>query len=432
MRRRPLLALTVALLAVTAGCATGPRPDQRCQACSEFGSAAHEVAGWDPGVLNTTATLRLDEGGTATWVVRHRLWNADEAPDGETLDRIAEAAVGDAVVTDGDYYEVSAVDGRLDGETVVVTYTVHDAVSRGVGGTLVLEVLAPGGGRVGAALRATRLTVVAPPGYRVTNAPGGDADGQTAVWRAEERIRFGSGPVVAAPTGGVEGTLVTWATLAAAATPGVLWEGLGMLWPGALALLLSTLALTALARIDRGDRERRGAAVAVVGSVALALGFVAAPAGIGAWGAVVTVAAVSIAMGFALSRTGHVTGPRRFAALGLAVAAVVSVALALAFPGGVVWYDYRGRGRVLAQVLLAVPPVLFGVVAAGARSRRAVAAALGGMCAAMALLAAPGVYGVTDGPGAIAYVAAAGVWTVLGLPLWALGATLTPSSLRSA
>lgn len=202
--RHALLAVLVLATVVGATAASAP-PVEVCTVCGDRFEAAADRHGVDLAVAESTLDVHVREDGSARWVVRNRL-DADGAQalrdnrsalDAVVRDALADrrypAAGGHATLVENPMN----VTASLDGDTVVVSFTVEEFAHRSVGGLLVADGFhVERDGRYLSA-DADRVTVHAPDGYAVSNRPpNADVRGDAAVWADE----YGSHAPVAAST----------------------------------------------------------------------------------------------------------------------------------------------------------------------------------------------------------------------------------------
>ncbi|MEA1932504.1 MAG: hypothetical protein U9O06_13295 [Euryarchaeota archaeon] len=176
--------LLVGLLAVV--CLAGPAiasspPEPVCGPC---GSSFEEVAGQQGvpvNVTHSTAEIRVDENGSATWVVRNRLNESTAsrlAANPERLTLIArEAAVGDGVAA-GSGESIGLQSATVDNETAQIRFHDPDAGSHHAG-VLVVDYF-HSGGSWGLVLNADRVSISGPEGAVVANDPRSIIDDEYA------------------------------------------------------------------------------------------------------------------------------------------------------------------------------------------------------------------------------------------------------------
>ncbi|WP_459193694.1 hypothetical protein [Halosimplex sp. J119] len=189
--------LVFATLAI-GGAVGSPQPAPVCRACGTGFAQAAEDSGYNVSVVNSTATVRIHENGSATWTVTNRL-------DGEDADSIAAPGAAESVargaVNDGyglpHVYEegdLSLESVAVDDRSVTIRFTDPDAGTRRLG-TLVVDYFHSDGVRGGWILDVDEFTLVGPPNATVLNDPAGVVD-------------EGYSTAEATPT--VDGRRVTW------------------------------------------------------------------------------------------------------------------------------------------------------------------------------------------------------------------------------
>lgn len=438
-----LIALLAVAAVVPALGAASPMPVPVCQPCS-FGfeqavngddTVPESVAGDDVAVVESTATVRVFENGTAVWEMRNRL--SDPAvveylrTHPEALQTVAEDAwlVGDASV---------ASVATVDDDTVVLRYRVADFATRS-NGVLRVDYFRDEPGRYAFyELGADRLTLIGPDDTRVTSGlPGATVDGNELT--VTEYRSGGDGPfVVFGPEDDPLGGAKTHAAIAAA-VGGIVARNLLLLVvvPG-LVLAGGTWAAGVAAGRDwlTTDRERARQLGGVVAAVGLVVALLSALVGTEVVGGTYETWGVLGGLAIALSAGTVAFRPdtwtlRRLVALVVTAAAVGTVAAsagaalldgraiagAMGAASGAVlvtlWMlvvgaarDAGGRTRSL---VLAVPPVVFGVAVAASTSLASTGGAL--------FLVVP-----------VVYVGVALVAVAAGVPLLALGASVPTSS----
>jgi hypothetical protein len=193
---RALAAGLLAVLAVltAAGAVASPQPDPVCRAC---GSSFEQVAddrGYDVTVVNSTATVRVHENGSATWTATNRLagGDADALAEPDAAESVAHAAVNEGWGLPHVYEEGSLTveSVAVEGRSVTVEFTDSDAGARRLG-TLVVDYFHSDGVRGGWTLNVDEFALVGPPTATVPNDPAGSIDES-----------YSSGDVTAAVDGG--------------------------------------------------------------------------------------------------------------------------------------------------------------------------------------------------------------------------------------
>ncbi|SEO44541.1 hypothetical protein SAMN04487948_102449 [Halogranum amylolyticum] len=156
-----LLASVVASAAVVPALAAPP-PRPLCDGCGDSFAEAAAERGVDVTVQHSTATVRVHENGSATWVVRNRL--ADDAgADRLRSDAGLRTAVADRAMWNTDLLSTAATD-----DGVVARYRDDDFAERTPGGALRSDAFTESYSlRNLAGLGADELTVVAPDGMHV-------------------------------------------------------------------------------------------------------------------------------------------------------------------------------------------------------------------------------------------------------------------------
>ncbi|QPV64800.1 hypothetical protein I7X12_09425 [Halosimplex litoreum] len=193
--RALVAALLVALAVLTAaGAAASPQPDPVCRAC---GSSFEQVAddyGYDVTVVNSTATVRVHENGSATWTATNRLagGDADTLAEPDAAESVARATVDEGWglphVYEAGSLTVESV--SVEERSVTVRFTDPDAGARRLG-TLVVDYFHSDGVQGGWTLDVDEFTLVGPPNATVLNDPAGAVD-----------EGYSSGDVTAAVDGG--------------------------------------------------------------------------------------------------------------------------------------------------------------------------------------------------------------------------------------
>jgi hypothetical protein len=170
VRRLPIRTLVAALLVgsllgvVFAAPATAsPRPVAVCAPCERsFVSAAH-TNDVDVRIERSTATMRVNRNGSATWTVENRLTDTAPFENASLRQSVAEEAV---LVHDARLLSTS-----VDGDTVRMRYRTPDAATAAPGGVLRVEYFRDDpGAMIRSDLGADRLTLVAPEGMTVGHA----------------------------------------------------------------------------------------------------------------------------------------------------------------------------------------------------------------------------------------------------------------------
>lgn len=174
-RHLALLALLVFLVGVAAPALASPQPDRICGACGQSLETIAADRGLPLNVTRSTATVRVHENGSATWVVRNRLDPENASRLATRPDRVE--SLGRRAATDGwglphVYTEgtVTVQTARLDNRTLTIKFRDPDAGRRHLG-ILVVDYLHSDGVRGGWILNTDRFTIVGPPGTTVVNDP---------------------------------------------------------------------------------------------------------------------------------------------------------------------------------------------------------------------------------------------------------------------
>ncbi|MFO7834507.1 MAG: hypothetical protein R6V31_10785 [Halohasta sp.] len=203
-----VVSLAVGSLAAPAVASSPPEP-----VCGPCGSAFEERAdqqGVAVNVTHSTAEIRVDENGSATWIVTNRLGEANASGLAATPERLRQVARGAAVdeglaaESDG---SITVQSATVDNGTVRVRFTDPDAASRHAG-VLVADYF-HSIGTWGAVLNADRVSITGPEGTVVANDPRAIVD--------DEHATDSELPTVD------EGTL-TWQRTASADDPAELYD----------------------------------------------------------------------------------------------------------------------------------------------------------------------------------------------------------------
>lgn len=180
-----LLGFLVFVLGVASPALASPQPDRICGACGQSLETIAADRGIPLNVTQSSATVRVHENGSATWVVRNTLDRANASRLSTRPDRVE--SLGRRTATDGwglphVYTEgtVTVQTIRLDNRTLTIQFRDPDAGRRHLG-ILVVDYLHSEGVRGGWIPNADRVTVVGPPGTTVVNDPqapfeDGDSD----------------------------------------------------------------------------------------------------------------------------------------------------------------------------------------------------------------------------------------------------------------
>ena len=320
--------------------ASAPPPSQLCGVC---GPGIANDARIDGATGHGTLDVYVDETGDSRWHARVPV-TPSAADRYRTNTTALETAVDDAWaryhVADGD---VRAVAATLEGDTVVVSYTVEDVARPGVGDTWIVEYFATGTSPTRYQLVADRLTIHTPDGTEITNAiPAATVDGNVAMWTNENGDDwdrdFDDQTYVTYGNGSVLDTAQGYATIGLEVGPTALAHGVrGGLVP-ALSIALVGVAIGRTdwgsARFDAATLERVIAAVGSIGAgVFLVGGAISAGAGL----APDAVALASLGVGYALlgiaaRRLGGRLGTRGLAGLSV-LAAITTAGLTLVLVG---------------------------------------------------------------------------------------------------
>jgi hypothetical protein len=145
-------------------------PTPLCGACSERLDESAERRGVDLTRGETDLVVQVHENGSTAWRATVELTAGTDALDNETL----RAEIVDSAVSRG-VGNPTGIDSRLDGDTLVVTHRDRNATSRHLGVLVFTPIVPYGptapwaiGGEGARYVGADRVTVEAPPGWRVT------------------------------------------------------------------------------------------------------------------------------------------------------------------------------------------------------------------------------------------------------------------------
>ena len=421
------------LTAATVPAASAPPPRPLCDACGdsfETTAASHDV---DVTVERSTATLSVHRNGSATWVVRNRLADADG------LDRLRENASLRAEIADRAMWDAEFLGAAVSSSDVLtLRYREPSFAAESVGGVLRSGAFTEAYGyRNLDGLGADRLVVVAPDGMRVGwTVPGAtvaDTGRRTTLTRLD---RYGF--VTFVPEGATFGPVLSVLAVASLLGPAVITNFLTRVAvPTALFGVFVAGACGGLARFGRRVErvaERSGVALSAIGVLVIFLALLTS-GGVSLFGGaaapVFGVGVAAVAFGAALSRPGvreRLTYRRLVvgAGLGVLVAAGSTLAAAVAF-------DQNGLTLSLLTGLPPLVPVLAlfpAGYALGAGNRRlAVATATAGFAVSIlpfvSLLAPTAQFGPLVVLLATAYAAAI---AAVGTPLLVVGMSLAAAA----
>ncbi len=286
-RRRVVLAclVVVALFGAVAPGDAMPPPRPLCDACGETFEATAQAYGVDLAVERSTATVSLQENGSATWVVRNHLEDAR----GVEVERLRSNATLRRQIADRAMWDTDTVDATVSPAGVLtMRYREVDFAEPSVGGTLRSgEFTREYGYRNLDGLGADRLVVVAPNGSRVgRTVPGATVsdDGRRMTLTRLETGRF----VTFVPRDATLGPLWSALAVGSVVAPVVALNALvSIVLPTAVVTLLVAAGSGVLSRLERdwiaelepgrvrdalGSRPEPKAALAGVGALALLAG----------------------------------------------------------------------------------------------------------------------------------------------------------------
>ncbi|RZV08720.1 hypothetical protein BDK88_2794 [Natrinema hispanicum] len=326
-----LCCVSVGLASVPA-VAGAPPPSQLCGVC---GPGIATNAQIDGATGHGTLDIYINETGDSRWHARVPV-TAAAADRYRTNATALEVAVNDAWaryhVTDGD---VQAVETTLEGDTVVVNYTVEGVARRGVDDTWIVEYFATGTSPTRYQLVADRMTVHTPDGTEITNnIPAATVDGNTATWTNENGDEldsdFDDQTYITYGSDGLLDTARGYATIGLEIGPTALAHGVrgGLIPAVSIAFVGVVIGRTerGYARFDAATLEQLIVTVGVIGACIL---LVTSAVSTGAGLAPGAVALASLGAGYALlgiaaRRLGSRLGTRGLA--GLAVLAAITTA----------------------------------------------------------------------------------------------------------
>lgn len=359
-----LFVLAAAVLgAITPGTAAPP-PRPLCDACGDSFEATAEAHGLPLTVEQSTATVVVDDTGTATWVVRNHL------AESEATARIRANESLRTELADGAMWDTEFRDATISPDGVMtMRYRDPEFAEPAVGGVLRSGAFTEAYGyRNLDGLGADRLTVEAPDGMRVGwTVPDAtvSSDGTQFTLTTFERPGF----LTFTPRGSLLGPVLSLLAVGALAGPAIALNAVArfVLPAGAFGLLVGAVGRVLSRRDPPTERvtDHVGIGLVVVGGLVTTLALVAA-GGVsvlgGAAAPVVGVGIATAAIGLSLTRPAvrdAVSYPVLVAgaAVGVVLAAGVTVGAALAF-------DQNGLTRSLLASLLPLVP-LFALLPAG-------------------------------------------------------------------
>jgi len=309
-----------------------PPPSQLCGVC---GPGVANTAQIDGATGHGTLDVYVTETGDSQWHARVPV-TAAAADRYRTNVTALEAAVDDAWaryhVADGD---VQAVETALEGDTVVVNYTVEDVARRGVDDTWIVDYFATGTSPTRYQLVADRMTVHTPDGTEITNdIPAATVDGNTATWTNETGDEWDSDfddqTYITYGSDGFLDTARGYATIGLEIGPTALSHGVrgGLIPAVSIALVGVVIGRTerGYARVDAATLEQVIVTVGVIGAGGL---LVTSAVSTSAGPTPDAVALASLGVGYALlgiaaRRLGSRLGTRGLA--GLAVLTAITTA----------------------------------------------------------------------------------------------------------
>ncbi|MFA9415224.1 hypothetical protein [Natrinema sp. HArc-T2] len=338
--------LVIALCCVSVGLAGvpavagAPPPSQLCGVC---GPGVANDAQIDGATGHGTLDVYVNETGDSRWHARVPV-TTSVANRYRTNVTALEAAVDDAWaryhVADGD---VRAVETTLEGDTVVVNYTVEDVARRGVGDTWIIEYFATGTSPTHYQLVADRLTIHTPEGTAITNTiPAATVDGNAATWTTENGNEWDSDfddqTYITYGSGGILDTVRGYATIGLETGPTALAHGVrgGVVPAVSIAIVGIVIGRTerGYTTVDAATLEQVIVAIGVIGAGGfLVVGAISTGTGI----APDAVALTSLGVGYALlgsagCRLGGRLGTRGLAGLSV-LAAITTAAVSLLLVG---------------------------------------------------------------------------------------------------
>ncbi|MFC7045130.1 hypothetical protein ACFQH6_06615 [Halobacteriaceae archaeon GCM10025711] len=432
-----LLVLAVSVLAAITPATAAPPPRPLCDACGESFEDAAEAHGLTITVEQSTATVVVDESGSATWVVRNHLG------DSASTTRLRGNESLRTEIADGAMRDVAFRDVAISPDGVMtLRYRDPDFAEPSVGGVLRSGAFTEAYGyRNLHGLGADRLTVEAPDGMRVGwTVPGASVsdDGTQFTLTTFERPGF----LTFTPRGSRLGPVVRLLAVGALVGPAVALNAVVqfVLPAGALGLLVGASGRVLSRRDPPTERvaDRVGIGLLAVGVLVTALALVAA-GGVSLLGGVAApvfgVGIAIAAIGLSLTRSA-IRDAASYPALVVGAAVGVTVA-AGATVGAAIAFGQNGLTRSLLTSLLPLVP-LFALFPAGyalgrENSRVAVGTAVVGFALATLPLASGAVlaprqwvslvlvYAIADLVGAL----------VLGSPLLVSGFILSRTRPRS-
>jgi hypothetical protein len=176
-----LLVGVLAVLCLAAPAIASSPPEPICGPCGSSFEETADQQGVAVNVTHSTAEIRLDENGSATWLVTNRLTEASASRLAANPERlrpiVREAAVGDGVAAES-AGSVRLQSATVDNGTAQVRFQDPDAGSRHAG-VLVVDYF-HSGGSWGLVLNADRVSISGPEGTVVANDPRSIIDDEWA------------------------------------------------------------------------------------------------------------------------------------------------------------------------------------------------------------------------------------------------------------
>ncbi|ELZ94290.1 hypothetical protein C440_11733 [Haloferax mucosum ATCC BAA-1512] len=267
--------LVVAMLpAATTATMGSPPPQTACIVCGTEFEYVADAAGVNLTVESSEMHVRIDDDGVGHWTARVTVDDAAattfrENPD--LLDTVVRQTFEERRGLVDDPHDL---DSRLVGETVVVTFTVPEMASDGVGDVLLVDYFNDPTGTRHVYVEADRFVVTGPEGSALLNDPPGTTTNETAaMWSddgqyistidSQTYLTFG-------PDGGLTGTAAAYASIAVDSGPNLLSD---LAWAAFVPTLMLVNGILLIQYVNRrvgdsrGSRRRFGTVVGALGII---------------------------------------------------------------------------------------------------------------------------------------------------------------------
>ncbi|AFK20548.1 hypothetical protein E6P09_12395 [Haloferax mediterranei ATCC 33500] len=356
--------------AATTATMASPPPEPVCVVCGHGFEETADDAGVNLTVESSTVRVQIDEDGVGHWTARVTVDDESAATFRENpslLDSIVRRTFEERWGLVDDPHDLSS---RIAGDTVVVTFTVPEMASHGVGDVLLVDYFNDPTERRHVYVGADRFVVTGPEGsHLLTNPPKAATNETAATWGDSEQYEstvHSQTYLTFGPDGGLTTTAAAYASIAVDSGPNLLSDLVRVAFIPTLMLILGILFVQHFnRRFDDGrdSQARFGTVVTALGVVwslcLVALGMFSGGTSVMAW----VLGLQLMAFGLVAAKRPEVLTFRRLVAAAVVPPVVAAVAVSVVTAPSVPW-------NIPSALALGTAVVLFLPFGYGARRGR--------------------------------------------------------------